>query len=250
MVSLADKMMDEGAPAKPVAAVKASATKLPVGRPQHVHPAVIQEEVYWEETPNGQMRRARQVTAPPAVYLHTCKACQLEDAERRDAEPQISPEEFDNTLFLIPAADYSREVCTKYMQKRYPGATVMTYMQPEILSAFPNAQIVVVTRKPGPLGLGPAAKTVLNPKEELVQLAIPAEEYLHEVVESAPIKVSDGVLVSMGTMFTHGRLDLARFSLRLGEVAAPCFFIADFKRGGGQGSEDVPVQRIFELRSL
>lgn len=250
MGSIHEKMLDDGAPTVAAHTAPAKASKKADNeRPKHVHPKRFHTEVSMDQ---DNRRVCQVVQSEPATYLYGCPLCALEDAERKSGEPLVKEEDFDKTIFLVPHLDFSREVCSLYIQKRYPGAVILSAIQPEVLAAVRDVQIVIVTRKPrkNAIELAPSHETLLNAKEEWIQKPVPVADFLDEVTESAPLLVSDGVSTTSATMFSGASIDLDVLKSRMCDLAAPFFYIADYVRGGGQGPHPSPIQRVFELRAL
>lgn len=190
-------------------------------KPIHVHPSGIRDEVVGVDEQGR--RIIRQVPARTPRYVHNCPACMAEDKARLAAPPTLTAAEMESTLFFVPETDYDRDICRIYVQQRYPNAQSISHqVNAEKLSYVKGARIVVVTRR----GLdgkrpGPGWKRQKDEEGKFEDFKVPPETYLHEVVESAPILVSDCMDVVPATMFSEGSVDMTELSARLAEHAYP-----------------------------
>lgn len=207
-----------------VSAAKAKGPELP---PQpsassaHTHVGGWRDEIYGIDEQGR--RQIRSVLARTPLYVHSCKTCQAEDKARMAAPPTLTDAEIDNTLFLIPESDYDRDVARAYLSNRYPNARSVSHQfHAEKLTYVQGARIVVCTRrgidgKPS----GPAWKRRKDEEGKFEDFKIPADTYVNEIVESAPIVVAECMDVVPATMFSEGSVDMTELAARLAEHAYP-----------------------------
>jgi len=193
----------------------------------HKHPSPIVERIL------GHSDEGRRIIAPvqgrTATYIFSCKACQAEDKERM-AGPALTEEQLANTMFLVPEDTYDQSVCKAYLEKRFGSLDtlhIVPQFNAEKLSYVKGSQIVVVTRR----GLnnkspGPSGKRIKDAEDKWVEIKIDPSEYLHEVVESSPVIVSECIEETTATMFTDRSTDMTELVARLAERAAPPHRIA------------------------
>jgi hypothetical protein len=188
---------------------------------QHRHPSGFRDEVVGVDEQGR--RQIRSVPARTPTYVFNCPACVADDKARMAAPPTLTAAELNATLFLIPESDYDRSICTLYVKERYPEAqSVVHQFHAEKLAYVKDARIVVVTRR----GLngktpGPGWKRQKDEEGKWEDFKLPPETYLHEVVESAPIVVSDCMDVVPATMFSEGSVDMTELTARVAERAYP-----------------------------
>lgn len=156
------------------------------------------------------------------VYSSACPACQLDDAKRRAmTEPQVADEDLYRTIFLIPDYAPERQIAELYLRQRYPNAeNIGSSLNYRLVPQMPEIQIVVVCRRPAPRQkLTPPMRSILRPDNKWEEVAIPHEELLPEVLESAPILVGDAVVVSPRSLITEQQTDVSELVERIAEVS-------------------------------
>lgn len=157
----------------------------------------------------------------PIHYNSACRACQLDDKARREPGPHIPEDELYRTIFLIPDFAPERRIAEIYIQRNYPGAqNIGSSLNYQLVPQMPDIQIVVVARRPEPgHSLTPHVKQQLRIDNKWEEVQVPAEELVHEVLESAPITVGDSVQVSPMSLTTHSMVNTDELVERLAEVS-------------------------------
>lgn len=211
----------------------------------HVHGDGRCEEPWIDE--DGR-RRNRPAQGRVPKYVFSCKACQAEDKARMAAAPTLTEDEFESTVFLVPENASDAKVVTEYLKKRYPGQELFTTdtIRPARLALRPGAQVVVLVRRPlpGQPHVGANFRQVEDKDGRQVEQPIPPAEHIPEVFESTPVVVSECVNATNATMFEDATIDISEFKARLGDLAMPRQYIAEYQRV--VGSDEV----VFTLRSL
>lgn len=236
--------LDAQAPRKAAEAV--ARKKLPKADPTvHDHGNGRCEEHWTDE--DGR-RRTRPAQGRIPKYVFNCKACQAEDKARMAAAPTLTEDDFESTVFLVPESSSDAKVVNEYLKKRYPGQSLFATdtIRPARLALRPGAQVVVIVRRalPGHVHVGANFRHVEDKDGRQVEQPIPPVEHIAEIVESAPVLVSECVNSTGATMFEDATIDISEFKARLGEHAAPRGYIAEYQRV--VGSDEV----VFTLRSL
>lgn len=158
----------------------------------------------------------------PIVYSAACPACQLDDKARREAtEPQVAQEDLYRTIFLIPDYAPERQIASLYIQRRYPGAVnVGSSLNYRLVPQMPEIQIVVVARRPLPGSLvTPHLTKLLRADNKWEDVAVPLDDLVPEVLESAPILVGDTVKVSPSSLIMEQAVDVSELVERLCEAS-------------------------------
>lgn len=193
-------------------------------------------------------RRTRPAQGRIPSYVFNCKACMAEDAKRMAAPPVITEDDLEHVVFLIPERVYDSRVVRAYLSKRYPGMELlaMSDIRPARLAMHKGARIVVVNRRylPGNSVLGPQIIQAEDRHGGVVETPVDPAQYIGEVVESAPLDVSECVMSSQGSMFSDATVDLKELCLRLCDLAAPTNYIAQYKRIVGSD------EQMFTMRTL
>ncbi len=210
---------------------------------RHEHGNGMREQPYLDD--DGR-RRVTLVQGRVPKYLANCKACVAEDVKRMAAD---APEhDFDSTVFLIPELAPDSNLATAYLAKRYPGIEVaaLSTIRPARLAVRKGASVVVVTRRvlKGQRFVGSSVRVVEDKRGELIEQQVPIEEYLPEIVESAPVVVDDCVTSTAATMFSDAQVDLGELSAQLSDHAAPRYTVVQYQRL--PGSDEV----VFTMRLL
>lgn len=232
--------------AKSKAADRVTARKAPKVDPTvHTHGNGACYEPYTDE--DGR-RRTRPVQGRIPKYVFSCKACQAEDAKRLAAPATLSEEEAEDTVFLIPENSTDGKIARAYLEQRYPQRELFALdtIRPERLALRPGSRVVVLSRRvlPGNKTVGSSIKQGEDKDGNVVDIHVPPETHIAEIVESAPIVVSDCVASTSATMFEDATIDISELRDRLSEHALPRHFIASYQRV--LGSDEV----VFTLRSL
>lgn len=162
-----------------------------------------------------------QEPGPAAGYIFNCKGCMWEDRQRLRETPNLP--DLETVLFLVPRVEYDEKIAREFIGRRYPDAIhIGSAFNPERLIYVPNSRIVVITRRALPFkNTGPRYKRRQDEEGKWVEWEVEPEQYLSEIVESAPIVVADCIHVDQGTMFSDQKLDLSGLIARLAEVAFP-----------------------------
>jgi len=193
-------------------------------------------------------RRTRPAQGRVPKYVFSCKACQAEDRKRLDAPATLTEDDAENTVFMIPENATDAKVAREYLKKRYPGMElfIMDTIRPERLALRPGSKVVVLSRRalPGARGVGLAIKQSEDKEGRIVDVQVPPEEHIAEIVESAPVVVAECVASSSATMFEDATVDISELGHRLGEHALPRHYIASYQRVVGSD------EQVFTLRSL
>jgi hypothetical protein len=85
---------------------------------------------------------------------------------------------------------------------------------------MPEIQVVVVARRPRPgHQLTPYLAKVLRADNKWEEVAVPHDDLVPEVLESAPILVGDTVKVSAQSLIMEQQVDVSELVDRLAEVA-------------------------------
>jgi hypothetical protein len=211
----------------------------------HQHGTGKCEEMWVDE--DGR-RRVRPAQGRVPKYAFNCKVCKTEDAKRMAAAPTLTDEDIEHTVFLVPERAYDQRVAREYLAKRYPGRELfMTAdIRPARLAMHKSSKIVVVTRRalPGNSSVGAEVKKTEDRHGSTIDVPVDPAEYVSEVVESAPVDVSECVSAAQGTMFSDSVVDLSELNAHLCDLALPGYFVAQYKRV--VGSDEL----VFTLRSL
>lgn len=156
------------------------------------------------------------------VYAPSCQACRRLDDERAP----VPAEDLERTIFLVPEFIPEKQISTVYLQQRYGEDTdliIRDKFDLKLMARLMKAQIVVVVRRSR--GGKPVKSHVRFEHREdgrQYEVQIPHVELIGDIIESAPIPVSDCVdgPEALG-MFDEAMLDTAELIERLQEVAVP-----------------------------
>lgn len=149
------------------------------------------------------------------------------------ATARVQPPETDdrlpypeNTVFLLPDLDYDKRVINLYLKQKYKGIPAQ-YIDSQVNSqAIPFVRdlafVVCVRRAKEDEVPGPDHEDYEDPKSGKIRSRpIKPETYIHEVVESAPIRVGDHVKIERGTMFAPVETNLRPLIQALSDAAYP-----------------------------
>lgn len=197
---------------------KASTTDI-VPAPRHVHPQGVREVVLGYDPDSGK-RIIGVVQDRVGTYVSTCKAC-IEADQTRMREPSTLLN-IGTTMFLVPEPEYDGMVARAYLKVRYPDAeNIVHAFNAEKLSYVKGSQVVVITRRGKNGRPGPRYKRTKDDEGTFYDAPIPPEEYLHEVVESDPVIVSECIDVTPATMYADQSADFSELVARIAERATP-----------------------------
>lgn len=187
---------------------------------RHEHPPVHHTVI--ADVSDGGKRITQTVERPRSVYFAGCRLCQLQDRERRESEPP--PIDYDATLFFVPELDYDQQIARAYIRHRYgaDATNIVHAFNAEKLTYVRGAQIIVVVRRPLPGKLlGKREKRIKDEEGKWDDQPVSPEEYIGEIVESAPLIVEDVVRVTKADMYNEGSIDMSELIERLGELVWP-----------------------------
>lgn len=161
---------------------------------------------------------------PDAKYWFTCPACRAEDRARSAPDfKQLTEEDYERTTFMIPSSDIDRRICEAYLALKYPDAPYITSsLNLETLSGWgDDEQIVVVRRDTWPKAPGASFKRMKDEEGKWETQELPAETFVADVVEMAPIVVRETLVHSKADRFKKAKIDKMPLVRRLAEVMAP-----------------------------
>lgn len=176
------------------------------------------------------IRRSTYVPTPKPKYVFNCPGCIHADKERMAAPPTLKEEDFARTVFLLPESAYDSKVARAYLYARYGDSPVN--LGPSVnlsrVTAVRGAQIIVINRRRfDGKACGPADRRELDDEKKWASIAVPAETYVDEIVESAPVIIGDLVEETPQTMFSaEAPQDLAAIVDHLSQLVAPRYYIA------------------------
>jgi len=131
----------------------------------------------------------------------------------------------ENTIFLIPDLEYDARVINLYLKKKYkniPAAMITNQVNSNMLAFVTGLQFVVcVRRAQEDQSLGPDFEYVEDKNGKTRMVPIKHETYISDVVESAPVKVSEYVKVQPASMFQQTETNLKPLIQALGDAAYP-----------------------------
>lgn len=161
-------------------------------------------------------------------YLHTCKACVEADKARSAIDKRgLTDAQLAHTTFLLPEMQYENQVCRAYLTQKYPDVepqNITASLNLSMLTGWEKDDLIVVVRRvPGPKGLGPMVKRGKDAEDKWDDIYIPASEYIHEVVESAPLVVDELVVRSKANRFVAAKVDHVPLIDRLTELLVPTY---------------------------
>lgn len=155
------------------------------------------------------------------VYSPSCQACRRLDEERAP----VPPEDIERTIFLVPEFIPEKQISTVYLQNRYGEDTELIIRDKfdlKLMARLMKAQIVVVVRRSRGKPVKSHVRFEHREDGRQYEVQVPHIELIGDIVESAPIQVSDCVdgPEALG-MFDEGMLDTAELVERLQEVTVP-----------------------------
>ena len=189
----------------------------------HKHPRGVRDEITGFDDLGRRIIQQVQDRVP--TYVFNCKACQAEDRARMEAPPTLKPRDYEVTLFLVPESEYDNSVCRAYLAKRYPEleqsqASIVSAFHAEKLTYVKGAQMIVVTRRPKSLR-GPGLRRIKDDENKWIDVPVPPETYIDDVIESAPLVIDECLDVKPATMFSEQSVDMTELVARLAERAFP-----------------------------
>lgn len=163
-------------------------------------------------------------------YSSGCKACQWEDRERWESKtPLITPEEVQNTIFLVPDFHPDVLLCTQYVQNKYPDATFIgSTLNYELIAGYEGMKVVVVCRRPKHgQRFAPNWRRELGADNRWEDREVPLSELAEEVKESAPIDIAECIDVSAPSLMAKTQINPLELVNRIAEVAPlyQCFWM-------------------------
>lgn len=200
-------------------------------------------------TPTPKIEHRHPVSYRTPVYYGSCRACIIEDEKRSGADkPALyTEEEQQDITFLYPEDSYEGAVCQAYMAKRYPYApfhnsqlSLLTMLQ------LPAGNKIVVLKRTGKPGkpMGKRYKRSQDEEKRWADQEIDPNEYIDQVVESAPLDIRGALITHEGDRFTRANIEHTEFLDQLADLCGTGFRIEVSRLSEVNGVRDSLIRMV------
>lgn len=130
-----------------------------------------------------------------------------------------------NTLFLVPEPDYDQRVVKAALKERYEPIShhaIASKFNMQAAPHIPDFAIIVCKRVVEDPRMSPGSRTERDPHTgEFREFVIAPETYVHEVVLSKPLKISEFITLSEAGWMAARQIDISPFINAVSEAAHP-----------------------------